>query len=120
MITFTCETMGSQILAWSNDDYIGEGIQLEFTFIDRQESTLSLGNTIATLVSVKNESGQTVLTSTLQITVSSQFLTSSVTCHDIGSGAMNSTTFHVAGEKLATCYSLKDETFSLIQSVVFI
>ena len=30
MITFTCETKGSEVLAWMSDDYIGEGSRLEF------------------------------------------------------------------------------------------
>ena len=97
-IRFMCETRGSDILGWSSEEYIGQGALLEFTFIDRPGSTQSHGNAIATLVSITNESGQTVLMSTLQITVSSQFSTSSVICHNIGSGAVNSTTFNVASE----------------------
>lgn len=97
VINFTCVTRGSSVLAWSSDDYIGVGVRLEFL------SILSLGTTmqsfvnpgtVAILINVSMENGETVLESTLRITASSQFSSSSVSCHNI-SGGINSTTFQI-------------------------
>ena len=100
IVTFTCITMGSSILAWESRDYIGDGIQLEFISIDSPGLTQQSGTTtFATLDSVTNDNGEIVLVSTLQITASSQFPTSSVACRHVDSGTLNSTTFNVASEQ---------------------
>ena len=95
---FTCVTRGSSILAWSSDEFIGDDVQLEFTSLDAPGSTIHSGATFATLISITIEN-EVVLKSTLQITASSQFPTSSVACRHIDSGRINSTTFSVAGEQ---------------------
>lgn len=98
-ITFTCTTRDSQIISWSSNDYIGRDLQLEFISVDPAQLTLqSIINpdTIATLSSVGVENGSVVLVSTLQIVASSQFSSSSISCHHIGSGEINTTTIQVA------------------------
>ena len=101
-ITFTCITRGSLIISWSSDDYIGRGLQLEFISVDQTQSSIQStvnSNTIATLVNVHVENGIVILESTLRIIVSSQFSSSSINCHHIGSGRMNSSTIQVSGEQ---------------------
>ena len=100
VITFTCITRRSSVLSWSSDDYIGlDGALLTFLAFEPIGTTKSSINsdTVAMLVSNGNENGETVLESTLQITVSSQFPMSSVACHNTASGTVNSITFHIPG-----------------------
>ena len=89
-------TRGSPFLAWSSDDYIGDGVLLQFSSFDPVGTTRVVNSdTVAVLVDVSMESGVTVLESTLQLTVSSQFSSSSVACHTPFSGGISSTTFRV-------------------------
>ena len=103
VITFTCVTRGSSILAWSSDEYIGPGgALLTFVAFDPLGTTTASfinPDTAAVLVSSSNENGEIVLESTLQITVSSLFPTSSVACHNVDGGAVSSFTFHIPGEQ---------------------
>ena len=97
VINFTCVTRGSPVLAWSSDDYIGDGVFLEFSSVVPVGTTLRAVNsdTVAVLVDVSMESGVTVLESTLQITVSSQFSSSSVACLSPLGGISSTTSFRV-------------------------
>ena len=97
VLTFTCVTRGSPIIAWRSDDYIGT-TQLEFAAVDSIGATDGNQNTaIATLTGKNFIDGVIVLTSKLRITTSSTFPTSSVSCVHIGSGAVNTTSFQVLG-----------------------
>ena len=104
MVLFTCVTRDSPILAWSSDEYIGRGVQLEFTSADQPESIMRSNinpDTIATLVAITIESNEVVLQSILRINASQ---TSSIACHHVGNGRVNITTFHVAGEYVYNSY----------------
>ena len=98
-MTFTCETRGSPILAWTSDEYIERGgTQLEFaTFNDVNDTRISPVNskTIATLIANFEENGVRVLRSTLRIRALSGFLNSSVNC--LGDGTMNTSRILVIG-----------------------
>ena len=98
VVVFTCVTRGASVLAWSSDEFIGEDIQLQFTSLDRQGSIIHGETAFASLVSVTIEN-EIVLKSTLQITASSQFPTSSVACRHIDGARINSITFSIAGEQ---------------------
>ena len=96
-VNFTCVTNGSLVLAWSNDEYIGEnGAQIEFTSADgvnRTKASSINPNTVATLVRVN---GTRVIESLLSITVLDSFPTASITCSDVGQGT-STTTFRLLG-----------------------
>ena len=97
VVTFTCVTRGSPIIAWRSDDYIGT-TQLEFAAVNNVGATDGNQNTaIATLTGNVVVGGVRVLISELKITTSSTFPTSSVSCVHIGSGAVNTTSFQVLG-----------------------
>ena len=100
VVTFTCVTHGSPIIAWRSVDYIGT-TQLEFAAANNIGAVdLNQDNTaIATLTGKNVVDGVRVLTSKLQITTSSKFPTSSVTCVHIGinSEEENTTSFQVVG-----------------------
>ena len=100
-MTFTCETRGSPILAWTSNEYIERGgTQLEFaTFNDVGDTRISPvnPNTIATLIAKFYENGIGVLRSTLRIRALSEFLNSSVNCLHIVDGTMNTSWVLVIG-----------------------
>lgn len=101
IITFICITRGSQIISWSSDDYIGQDLQLEFISVNPIQSSIRSSvnpDTIATLTRASIENGSTILESTLHIVASSRFPLSSINCHHVGTGQINSTTIQVAGE----------------------
>ena len=87
-VTFTCETRGSPIIAWTSDQYIEVGgTQLEFGAIASVGDVVRspvYSDTVATLTVNGMIDGEQVLESTLHIVTSSQFPTSSVTCIHIG------------------------------------
>ena len=93
IVTFTCETRGSPIIAWTSEEYIERGAtQLDFaTFnsIGTEEISPVNPNTVATLINNTIEDGVQVLVSQLRIIVSATFSTSTVTCIDIGTGTIN-------------------------------
>ena len=98
-VTFTCETRGSSVIAWTSDDYIRD--QLEFNAGDsfdetRQDSVDA--NTIATFINnTREEDGTRVLESQLKIVVSSTSLSPSVTCIQVRDNVQESFPFQVLG-----------------------
>ncbi|MCG8621744.1 MAG: hypothetical protein MJE68_07065 [Proteobacteria bacterium] len=83
-INYTCETRGSQTLAWASDEYIeADGSQLDFatfnTVGDTRTSPVN-PNTVATLINKTNETGKVILESQLRIVVSPQIATFTITC----------------------------------------
>ena len=103
-ITFTCETMGSSVIAWRSEDYIEVGgTQLAFgTFNgvgDTQTSPINSA-TIAILTVNDVVDGVQVLKSELRITPLSKFSTSSVTCVHVSSGVTNTSSFQAVGMQI--------------------
>ena len=100
IVTFTCVTRGSTLIAWSSDEYIGSGgLRLEFISVDQIGTTRSTANggTVAQLVASTREGGIDTLVSQLNISVQSIYQISSITCHNIGMGTTNTTAFEIAG-----------------------
>ena len=95
IITFTCVTRGSPILAWTSDQYIEQGgTQLEFATFNNEGETRSSPintDTVATLTRKAVENSQQVLESQLRITTLPSFPTFSVSCIHIGRGEMDTT-----------------------------
>ena len=111
-ITLTCTTTGSPILAWRSEEYIGPGdTQLEFPSVDEIGTTKNSTNypsTVATLTNnTSNGNGSIELTSTLQITLSAEIETSSVTCVNIGTGDMLNASISLLGKKYNYSHNLK-------------
>ena len=99
-VTFTCETRGSPVIAWSSDEYIGSNVQFEFFIVESVGTTHTSPanpNTVVTLINVTTENGVAILVSQLHIIVLSGFLTSSVTCIHLSLGQTNTIVFHVLG-----------------------
>ena len=101
-VTFTCVTRGSNSIAWSSDEYIGAD-RMEFASAEREGTTRSAADSgaIGRLVSVSNENGNVILVSQLQLNVQSTYQIASITCHNIGIDAMNTTTFLMAGKQMS-------------------
>ena len=107
-VTFTCVTRGSSLMAWSSDEYIGsDGLRLEFVSIERKGINRTAGLAVATLVESSDNNGEITLVSQLRITIYSMYQISSITCHNIGIGTVNTTTFRMAGmDEFFTCMFL--------------
>ena len=71
ILIFTCTVTGSQILAWSSNEYISSrGVQLEFSTSDERGKRINSTadpNTYAELISVNNVNGNFSLQSRLFI-----------------------------------------------------
>ena len=101
-LIFTCVTKGSQILAWSSDEYIGSlGVQLEFTLSDTPgflRASDDNPQTLATLIST--DSTMRIMVSTLRIIVSANMAYPSVTCEHRSSGRSQTLAFQYLGMSL--------------------
>ena len=95
-LVLTCNTRNSAILVWRSPEYIGLGNQLVFTSTNTLQRTASHGSVTATLDDVT----QTMMKSTLYITVSdSSILTSfTISCHNVDHSENASITFHISGK----------------------
>ena len=97
-ILFTCTTNGSSTLAWSSEDYIGSGRQLEFRSID-ENGTIKISafnpETFATLTAI-NTNGP-VLTSILRIIPRPTTPNISISCTNAG-GETSTVTIPLAGK----------------------
>ena len=98
-ITITCVTTDSAFTAWSSDEYIGQGLRLEYSFWSLSGSILtSLKHppTFANLTSKFNVSSSGyILESQLHILVLVDYPQFNVTCHNPGHDLMKSITFVV-------------------------
>ena len=99
VIVFRCVARGT-ILVWESDDYIGsiaDGRDLRLTFIDQPghtEPSQLVDGTVASLISVTDVNGDTVIESELRIMASlATSLSSAVTCTNNGRGGRNTTEF---------------------------
>lgn len=104
-VNFTCETRGSDIIAWTSIEYISPltgGTRIEFSAFDVGVIRRIDKNTVATLVSaaddIKNVSS---LISLLIIKVSPLYRNPSITCLHVGR-LINATVSFVVPGKLST------------------
>ena len=97
-VNFTCTTIGSNTLAWSSPEYIGQnGEQLSLSPLGTASSLNSYA--VATVTNTRLlENGQRVLESNLTIIVQGNIPSASVTCSSIGSGESSMTSFHLASK----------------------
>ena len=99
-LIFTCETVGSSVIIWRSDDYVGEGNQLEFASSfnspGNREISRVYPETFAILTIDSNEDGTQMLASELHVTVRAGNTSPSISCvHANGSTA--TTTLRVLG-----------------------
>ena len=103
-VNFTCETRGSDIIAWTSKEYINRGgTRVDFAAFN-VGVTMRIGkNTVATLVSADVINGIRVLVSQLMITVSPLYQNPSITCLHVGLLINATVSFVVPGEVTYTC-----------------
>ena len=82
IVKFTCVTRGSLIIAWLSDNYI-DG-RVEFASVDVGRPRVINSNAVATLVSAEVVNEIRILTSQLMITITSDYLNSTITCLHVG------------------------------------
>ena len=104
-VTFRCVITGlDTVITWRSDGYIGIGgdvLQLASTDQPgRTDSNSRNPTTVATLISTTRSGGVTTTVSELQLTASSQFLNSTVSCGVNGQGPVNTTSFCKTRDKL--------------------
>jgi hypothetical protein len=111
-IMFTCVTNGSAILAWSSDDYIGQGgVQLEFASFHQPgriaRNRASPIGTQAVLVSKEIEENETlgILESQLSVIVTSDYQTATIKCLHVDTGSEETTGFQLLG--MSSCDLIK-------------
>ena len=103
-ISFTCVTNGSASLAWSSDDYIGQGgVQLEFaSYHDPGRIARNRASPIGTqaiLVSKEIEENETqgILESQLNVMVISDYQIATIKCLHVDTGSQETTRFQLLG-----------------------
>ena len=104
-VTFTCTTIGSSIIAWSSDEYIGRGgVRLElFANATSRESSQISNATAVLLNTTYNSEGDIVLTSALSlIAMGTPYV--SVTCVNIGRETNSNTKLNVSGMYIHNMY----------------
>lgn len=84
-VTFTCETRGSDGIAWASNTYVGPGgVRVGFVagISSPGEVRTSVSNvdTVATFIEEREEQGMTILKSMLEITPLPEPQNASVTC----------------------------------------
>ena len=97
-IVFTCTTTGSLVLAWTSEEYIGSGRQLDIRSVDPIGTTVSStinSDTVANLTAFDNDG--IILKSMLRIRTGSTTPSVSVSCLNVGDGGINSSTIPLAG-----------------------
>ncbi|MCG8621182.1 MAG: hypothetical protein MJE68_04145 [Proteobacteria bacterium] len=103
MIVFTCVVRGSDIMAWTSEEYIGTGgQQLPFAAAEPEGSVqraIRNNQTVATLVTAVN-TGEVMIVSELRIRIMSTHPLASVQCISRGAdiATVNSTSFQLAGK----------------------
>ena len=105
-VNFTCETRGSDIIAWISEEYINRGgTRVEFAAFD-VGVTMQIGqNAVITLVSADVFNGIRVLTSQLMITVSPLYQNPSITCLHVDFLINATVSFVVPGKFTYMCIS---------------
>ena len=97
---FTCETRGSGTIGWRSDVYIGQGSEINFNLGDStgitQRSNFNQ-DVIATFLNSQVVDGVQVLTSQLNVTVSSSAGDHSVSCVCVSNGSVATISFQSIG-----------------------
>lgn len=105
-VTFTCTVRETNILGWSSNEYIGPGLdRLDILSICEPGTPhLAQGNmnTSAKLINAFDDNGVTVIESELRIEVQSDIVSSSVTCHNVGTDKTITIHFRRSGTSIAT------------------
>ena len=100
VVSLTCTTTGSPILAWKSEEYIGPGTtQLEFGGVNNVGDTVSsqrYPSTVATLTDKRPASSE--LTSTIEIILSAETESSVVTCVNVGTTEVIHATISLLGK----------------------
>ena len=98
-VTFMCTTIGSSIIAWSSDEYIGRGgVRLELFANATSRESSQISNATAVLLSTTyNSEGDIVLTSALSLVVMETPYNISVTCVNIGRETNSTIRLNVLG-----------------------
>ena len=102
-IVFNCSITRSVsatnlIIAWSSPLYIGQGSFLQFTsdnMMGDSETSMINDDVTAQLLYNGNRNGTPTLESQLQLTVSSDLLSSTVSCHNVISDTSRNVTFYL-------------------------
>ena len=100
-VNFTCETRGSDIIAWTSVEYINPqtgGTRIEFSAFDVGVIKQIDQNTVATLVSAESINEVRVLTSRLTIIVSPLYQNPSIACLHVGRLINATVSFVVPGK----------------------
>ena len=100
LVTFTCETRGTDVMEWLSDHYIGGGGDL-IQISSRDEGgnqTRRGGMTVSTRERVYDDRGITVIVSQLHIIPSEQFSMSSVKCRINQDGSSEVINFTTTGK----------------------
>ena len=98
-VNFTCETRGSDIIAWTSVEYISPltgGTRIEFSALDVGVIRRIDKNTVATLVSATENIPS--LISLLTIKVSPLYQNPSITCLNVGRSINATVSFVVPGK----------------------
>ena len=104
-------TRGSGGISWTSDAYIGTngpsvqlGFEADFDNPGDIRTSISNGDTVATLTREQEDQGETVLESTLSINPLPGPQTASVTCIHTTSGQRDTITFQVIGTLINVVY----------------
>ena len=96
-VNFTCTTIGSNTLAWSSEEYIGQnGQQLSLSPLNVGTTSSLNSYAVATVTNTYLENGQRVLESNLTIIIQGNIPSASVACSSIGTGESSMTSFILA------------------------
>ena len=104
-VTFQCIIVGlDTVVTWRSQDYIGTGGDvLQLASADSAGQTASNSRnptTVATLINTTRNGGVTTTISELQLTASSQFSSSNVSCGVNGQGPVNTALFRKTAVKM--------------------
>ena len=98
-VTIMCTTIGSSIIAWSSDEYIGRGgVRLELFANATSRESSQISNATAVLLNTSYSSeGDIVLTSALSLIIMETPYNISVTCVNIGRETNSTIRLNVLG-----------------------
>ena len=114
VVVFTCISTGSGIINWFSNKYIGTD-SLPLQIIAAGNTTIVSSNhdpnTVATKISVTNDTGEIVIVSKLRIIISSLYLMATVSCDNGDRGLRQSINFSM---------TLHNVIFAVIMHIIII